>query len=141
MADITSEELEKLERECHSSTGGIKSIKIGTKNNLSGAVQIDGANAKDIASKVYDFALSSFADGEYKIYLQAEDVAGNKTDVIEATSAFIVDSTNPTVKITSPVSNSVVNKAVTFVGTVQNQFWNIQQMEQVGQQLQEQLLH
>ena len=101
-------------------TGGIKSIKIGTKNNLSGAVQIDGANAKDIASKVYNFALSSFADGEYKIYLQAEDVAGNKTDVIEATSAFIVDSTNPTVKITSPVSNSVVNKAVTFVGTVQD---------------------
>ena len=101
-------------------TGGIKSIKIGTKNNLSGAVQINGANAKDIASKVYDFALSSFADGEYKIYLQAEDVAGNKTDVIEATSAFIVDSTNPTVKITSPVSNSVVNKAVTFVGTVQD---------------------
>lgn len=101
-------------------TGGIKSIKIGTKNNLSGAVQIDGENAKDIASKVYDFALSSFADGEYKIYLQAEDVAGNKTDVIEATSAFIVDSTNPTVKITSPVSNSVVNKAVTFVGTVQD---------------------
>lgn len=101
-------------------TGGIKSIKIGTKNNLSGAVQIDGANAKDIASKVYNFALSSFADGEYKIYLQAEDVAGNKTDVIEATSAFIVDSTNPTVKIISPVSNSVVNKAVTFVGTVQD---------------------
>lgn len=101
-------------------TGGIKSIKIGTKNNLSGAVQIDGANAKDIASKVYNFALSSFADGEYKIYLQAEDVAGNKTDVIEATSAFIVDSSNPTVKITSPVSNSVVNKAVTFVGTVQD---------------------
>lgn len=101
-------------------TGGIKSIKIGTKNNLSGAVQIDGENAKDIASKVYNFALSSFADGEYKIYLQAEDVAGNKTDVIEATSAFIVDSTNPTVKITSPVSNSVVNKAVTFVGTVQD---------------------
>lgn len=101
-------------------TGGIKSIKIGTKNNLSGAVQIDGENAKDIASKVYDFALSSFADGEYKIYLQAEDVAGNKTDVIEATSSFIVDSTNPTVKITSPVSNSVVNKAVTFVGTVQD---------------------
>lgn len=101
-------------------TGGIKSIKIGTKNNLSGAVLIDGANAKDIASKVYNFALSSFADGEYKIYLQAEDVAGNKTDVIEATSAFIVDSTNPTVKITSPVSNSVVNKAVTFVGTVQD---------------------
>lgn len=101
-------------------TGGIKSIKIGTKNNLSGADQIDGANAKDIASKVYNFALSSFADGEYKIYLQAEDVAGNKTDVIEATSAFIVDSTNPTVKITSPVSNSVVNKAVTFVGTVQD---------------------
>lgn len=101
-------------------TGGIKSIKIGTKNNLSGADQIDGENAKDIASKVYDFALSSFADGEYKIYLQAEDVAGNKTDVIEATSAFIVDSTNPTVKITSPVSNSVVNKAVTFVGTVQD---------------------
>lgn len=101
-------------------TGGIKSIKIGTKNNLSGADQIDGANAKDIASEVYDFALSSFADGEYKIYLQAEDVAGNKTDVIEATSAFIVDSTNPTVKITSPVSNSVVNKAVTFVGTVQD---------------------
>lgn len=101
-------------------TGGIKSIKIGTKNNLSGAVQIDGENAKDIASKVSDFALSSFADGEYKIYLQAEDVAGNKTDVIEATSAFIVDSTNPTVKITSPVSNSVVNKAVTFVGTVQD---------------------
>lgn len=101
-------------------TGGIKSIKIGTKNNLSGAVQINGANAKDIASKVYDFALSSFADGEYKIYLQAEDVAGNKTDVIEATSSFIVDRTNPTVKITSPVSNSVVNKAVTFVGTVQD---------------------
>lgn len=101
-------------------TGGIKSIKIGTKNNLSGADQIDGANAKDIASEVYNFALSSFADGEYKIYLQAEDVAGNKTDVIEATSAFIVDSTNPTVKITSPVSNSVVNKAVTFVGTVQD---------------------
>lgn len=101
-------------------TGGIKSIKIGTKNNLSGADQIDGENAKDIASEVYDFALSSFADGEYKIYLQAEDVAGNKTDVIEATSAFIVDSTNPTVKITSPVSNSVVNKAVTFVGTVQD---------------------
>lgn len=101
-------------------TGGIKSIKIGTKNNLSGADQIDGENAKDIASKVYNFALSSFADGEYKIYLQAEDVAGNKTDVIEATSAFIVDSTNPTVKITSPVSNSVVNKAVTFVGTVQD---------------------
>lgn len=101
-------------------TGGIKSIKIGTKNNLSGADQIDGKNAKDIASKVYNFALSSFADGEYKIYLQAEDVAGNKTDVIEATSAFIVDSTNPTVKITSPVSNSVVNKAVTFVGTVQD---------------------
>lgn len=101
-------------------TGGIKSIKIGTKNNLSGAVQIDGENAKDIASKVYNFALSSFADGEYKIYLQAEDVAGNKTDVIEATSSFIVDSTNPTVKITSPVSNSVVNKAVTFVGTVQD---------------------
>lgn len=101
-------------------TSGIKSIKIGTKNNLSGAVQIDGENAKDIASKVYDFALSSFADGEYKIYLQAEDVAGNKTDVIEATSAFIVDSTNPTVKITSPVADSVVNKAVTFVGTVQD---------------------
>lgn len=101
-------------------TSGIKSIKIGTKNNLSGAVQIDGKNAKDIASKVYDFALSSFADGEYKIYLQAEDVAGNKTDVIEATSAFIVDSTNPTVKITSPVADSVVNKAVTFVGTVQD---------------------
>lgn len=101
-------------------TGGIKSIKIGTKNNLSGADQINGANAKDIASKVYNFALSSFADGEYKIYLQAEDVAGNKTDVIEATSSFIVDSTNPTVKITSPVSNSVVNKAVTFVGTVQD---------------------
>lgn len=101
-------------------TGGIKSIKIGTKNNLSGADQIDGENAKDIASKVYNFALSSFADGEYKIYLQAEDVAGNKTDVIEATSSFIVDSTNPTVKITSPVSNSVVNKAVTFVGTVQD---------------------
>ena len=100
-------------------TSGIKSIKIGTKNNLSGAVQIDGENAKDIASK-YDFALSSFADGEYKIYLQAEDVAGNKTDVIEATSAFIVDSTNPTVKITSPVADSVVNKAVTFVGTVQD---------------------
>lgn len=101
-------------------TGGIKSIKIGTKNNLSGAVQIDGANAKDIASKVYNFALSSFTDGEYKIYLQAEDVAGNKTDVIEATSAFVVDSANPTVKITSPVSDSVVNKAVTFVGTVQD---------------------
>lgn len=101
-------------------TGGIKSIKIGTKNNLSGAVQIDGENAKDIASKVYNFALSAFADGEYKIYLQAEDVAGNKTDVIEATSAFIVDSTNPTVKITSPVADSVVNKAVTFVGTVQD---------------------
>ncbi len=100
-------------------TSGIKSIKIGTKNNLSGAVQIDGENAKDIASK-YDFALSSFADGEYKIYLQAEDVAGNKTDVIEAASAFIVDSTNPTVKITSPVADSVVNKAVTFVGTVQD---------------------
>lgn len=101
-------------------TGGIKSIKIGTKNNLSGAVQIDGENAKDIASKVYNFALSAFADGEYKIYLQAEDVAGNKTDVIEATSAFIVDSTNPTVKITSPVADSIVNKAVTFVGTVQD---------------------
>lgn len=101
-------------------TGGIKSVKIGTKNNLSGAIQIDGQNAKDIASKVYNFALSSFTDGEYKIYLQAEDVAGNKTDVIEATSAFIVDSTNPTVKITSPVSDSVVNKAVTFVGTVQD---------------------
>ena len=101
-------------------TGGIKSIKIGTKNNLSGADQIDGENAKDIASKVYDFALSSFTDGEYKIYLQAEDVAGNKTDVIEATSVFVVDSANPTVKITSPVSGSVVNKAVTFVGTVQD---------------------
>ena len=101
-------------------TSGIKSIKIGTKNNLSGAVPIDGENAKDIASKVYDFALSSFADGEYKIYLQAEDVAGNKTDVIEATSAFTVDSTNPIVKITSPVADSVVNKAVTFVGTVQD---------------------
>lgn len=101
-------------------TGGIKSVKIGTKNNLSGAIQIDGQNAKDIASKVYDFVLSSFTDGEYKIYLQAEDVAGNKTDVIEATSAFVVDSANPTVKITSPVSDSVVNKAVTFVGTVQD---------------------
>ena len=64
-----------------------------------------------------EFSLYGMSDGEYKIYMQVEDVAGNKTDIIESANSFTVDNTSPSVKITSPISGVTVNKNIEFTGT------------------------
>ena len=69
------------------------------------------------ALKTEEISLAGLSDGEYKIYARATDDAGNVSG-IEETGSFIVDTTAPVVKITSPVSGSTVNKTISLSGTV-----------------------
>ena len=100
------------------STSGIRSIKINNKNNFNSIASIPlGTDEKEYSGEE-GFSLYGMSDGEYKIYMQAEDLAGNKTDIIESANSFTVDNTSPSVKITSPISDVTVNKNIEFKGTV-----------------------
>ncbi len=99
----------KVDYSASDSLSGVKSVEFSTNSNMSGAKpvkEVDGT---------YD--LSGLNDGEYTIYVRATDNAGNKSENYN-TGSFIVDSTAPKVTITSPVSESTVNKTISLRGTV-----------------------
>lgn len=90
---------------------GVKSVEFTTNSNMNNAKSVTNV------SKTYNYSLSGLNDGEYTIYLRASDNAGNKSDIV-TTSSFIIDNTAPKVTITSPVSETTVNKTITLSGTV-----------------------
>lgn len=114
------------------STSGISTIEFCTNRNFKSddktykPVECSGAKEYGTAEspKTIEIPLTGLSDGEYKIYARAKDVAGNVSDIVE-TGSFTVDTTAPTVKITSHTKagtekndQSALNKIVTFSGTV-----------------------
>lgn len=110
-------------------TSGISKIEFCTNRNFKTddktykSVECSGAKDWGTAEslKTIDIPLTNLNDGEYKIYARATDVAGNVSSV-EETGSFTVDTTKPSVKITSHTTagteKNALNKTVTFSGTV-----------------------
>ena len=110
-------------------TSGISKIEFCTNRNFKTddktykSVECSGAKDWGTAEslKTIDIPLTNLNDGEYKIYARATDVAGNVSSV-EETGSFTVDTTRPSVKITSHTTagteKNALNKTVTFSGTV-----------------------
>lgn len=110
-------------------TSGISKIEFCTNRNFKTddktykSVECSGAKDWGTAEslKAIDIPLTNLNDGEYKIYAMATDVAGNVSSV-EETGSFTVDTTKPSVKITSHTTagteKNALNKTVTFSGTV-----------------------
>lgn len=110
-------------------TSGISKIEFCTNRNFKTddktykSVECSGAKDWGTAEslKTIDIPLTNLNDGEYKIYARATDVAGNVSSV-EETGSFTVDTTEPSVKITSHTTAGTekkpLNKTVTFSGTV-----------------------
>lgn len=110
-------------------TSGISKIEFCTNRNFKTddktykSVECSGAKDWGTAEslKTIDIPLTNLNDGEYKIYARATDVAGNVSSV-EETGSFTVDTTAPSVKITSHTTagteKNALNKTVTFSGTV-----------------------
>lgn len=110
-------------------TSGISKIEFCTNRNFKTDDKtyksVECSGAKDFGTaeslKTIDIPLTDLKDGEYKIYARATDVAGNVSGV-EETVSFTVDTTAPSVKITSHTTagteKNALNKTVTFSGTV-----------------------
>lgn len=110
-------------------TSGISKIEFCTNRNFKTddktykSVECSGAKDWGTAEslKTIDIPLTNLNDGKYKIYARATDVAGNVSSV-EETGSFTVDTTKPSVKITSHTTagteKNALNKTVTFSGTV-----------------------
>lgn len=111
-------------------TSGISKIEFCTNRNFKTddktykSVECSGAKDWGTAEslKTIDIPLTNLNDGEYKIYARATDVAGNVSSSVEETGSFTVDTTRPSVKITSHTTagteKNALNKTVTFSGTV-----------------------
>lgn len=65
---------------------------------------LNQTNASGINNSVYTFPLT-LGDGEYNIYAKATDNASQETDT--ATRTYIIDSTPPTINISSPTATNV----------------------------------
>lgn len=104
---------------------GLKSIKVSTSQNMANAITVKEYNSTGVITTGTDasntetatFSLTDLNDGTYSLYIQAEDYAGNKSEIVKSAD-FIVDSTLPAVKITTPAGKSTVNKTITLSGTV-----------------------
>lgn len=106
---------------------GLKSIKVSTSQNMANAKTVKeydstgvittGTDASNTETVETTFSLTGLSDGTYYLYIQAEDYAGNKSEIVKSAD-FIVDSTLPAVKITTPAGKSIVNKTITLSGTV-----------------------
>lgn len=99
----------KITYSASDSLSGVKSVEFSTNSNMSGS--------KPVTKVPGNYQLTGLNDGEYTIYVRATDNAGNKSENYN-TGSFIVDSTAPKVTITSPVSETTVNKTITLSGTV-----------------------
>ena len=98
---------------------GLKSIKISSDSKLSDAKEIT-LSGTNLENQTYEFDISSLKkDGEYNIYVQAEDNAGNKSEIMQSAS-FTVDNTAPEVTVKTPSSLSEVNKTISLTGTVKD---------------------
>lgn len=114
------------------STSGISTIEFCTNRDFKSEDKtyksVGCSGAKDYgtaeALETEEIPLDGLNDGQYRIYARATDVARNVSKIVE-TGSFTVDTTAPTVKITSHTkagteknSQSALNKIVTFSGTV-----------------------
>jgi transcription initiation factor IIF auxiliary subunit/DNA-directed RNA polymerase subunit RPC12/RpoP len=55
----------------------------------------------------FDISTFGWSDGDYAIYINAEDMAGNKNS---SWYFFTVDSTMPTIQLISPLNNSIISE-------------------------------